>query len=110
MAGLKIVGSLTKIGGVVPSTGDALIFDGQTWTVGAADLLKRVVMPVTPPTSGTNATIVHNLDSDWVSVQVFETVSKQQLFTDAVPVDKNTVTIPFSQAPTAGQYTAVITG
>lgn len=62
-------------------------------------------------TSATSYTITHNLGSDDVIVQVFETGgSKEQVEVGVEHTSSNVTTLQFAVAPTAGAYRVVITG
>lgn len=62
-------------------------------------------------TSATSYTITHNLGTDDVTVQVFETGgSKEQVEVGVEHTSSSVVTLQFAVAPTAGAYRVVITG
>jgi hypothetical protein len=62
-------------------------------------------------TALTALVVTHNLGSDDVTVQVFETAgSKALVETDVERTSANTVTLRFATAPASGAYRVVITG
>jgi len=63
------------------------------------------------PSTLTALVVTHNLGSDDVTVQVFETAgSKALVETDIERTSANTVTLRFATAPASGAYRVVITG
>jgi hypothetical protein len=59
----------------------------------------------------TSLVVTHNLGSDDVTVQVFETSgSKALVETDVERTSANTITLKFATAPASGAYRVVITG
>ena len=63
------------------------------------------------PSTLTSLVITHNLGSDDVTVQVFETAGTKALVeTDVERTSANTITLKFASAPASGAYRVVITG
>jgi len=63
------------------------------------------------PSTLTSLVITHNLGSDDVTVQVFETAGTKSLVeTDVERTSANTITLKFAAAPASGAYRVVITG
>jgi len=63
------------------------------------------------PSTLTSLVITHNLGSDDVTVQVFETAGTKSLVeTDVERTSANTITLRFATAPASGAYRVVITG
>ena len=63
------------------------------------------------PDTLTSLVITHNLGSDDVTVQVFETAGTKSLVeTDVERTSANTITLKFASAPASGAYRVVITG
>jgi hypothetical protein len=61
--------------------------------------------------SATSYTVAHNLNTQDVIVQVYESASpNQQVFVDVEHTNANTVTIKFASAPAAGAYKVVVIG
>lgn len=58
----------------------------------------------------TSVPITHNLGTRDVKVTLYDTTSFEEVWTDVVHTDANTVTFVFATAPTTGQYRAVIVG
>jgi len=61
-------------------------------------------------TSATSYTLTHNLGTEDVIVQVFDTTSKETVHADVARATTNTVTVEFATAPSANAYKVVITG
>lgn len=63
------------------------------------------------PSNLTSLVVTHNLGSDDVTVQVFETTGTKSLVeTDVERTSANTITLRFGLAPASGAYRVVITG
>lgn len=58
----------------------------------------------------TSIPVVHGLGTRDVVVQMYDAVTFEQVLTDNVRTDANTVTLVFAIAPTTGQYRVVVTG
>ena len=60
-------------------------------------------------TSGTSKTVTHNLNSDSVSVLLFNIDDKEELLVDSVQyTDNNTVTLTSSQAPSGSGWRVIV--
>ena len=61
---------------------------------------------------GSNSTISvkHNLNTEDITISVYEASTKQMIFVDAQIVDANTVNFLFASAPSASQFKVIITG
>lgn len=60
--------------------------------------------------AATSITVTHNLNNQWVHVQVFDASSLEMVIPDVTLNGVNTCLITFATAPTANQYRVVIVG
>ena len=74
-------------------------------------IARKYAVDLANPDTLTALVITHNLGSDDVTVQVFETAgSKALVETDVERTSANTITLKFATAPASGAYRVVITG
>ena len=74
-------------------------------------IARKYAADLANPDTLTALVITHNLGSDDVTVQVFETAgSKALVETDVERTSANTITLKFASAPASGAYRVVITG
>ena len=74
-------------------------------------IARKYAADLANPDTLTALVITHNLGSDDVTVQVFETAgSKALVETDVERTSANTITLKFATAPASGAYRVVITG
>ena len=74
-------------------------------------IARKYATDLANPDSLTSLVITHNLGSDDVTVQVFETGGTKSLVeTDVERTSANTITLRFGLAPASGAYRVVITG
>ncbi len=74
-------------------------------------IARKYAADLANPDTLTSLVITHNLGSDDVTVQVFETASPKSLVeTDIERTSANTITLKFATAPASGAYRVVITG
>jgi len=74
-------------------------------------IARKYAADLANPDTLTALAITHNLGSDDVTVQVFETAgSKALVETDVERTSANTITLKFASAPASGAYRVVITG
>ena len=74
-------------------------------------IARKYAADLANPDTLTSLVITHNLGSDDVTVQVFETAgSKALVETDVERTSANTITLKFASAPASGAYRVVITG
>jgi len=74
-------------------------------------IARKYAVDLANPSTLTALVVTHNLGSDDVTVQVFETAgSKALVETDIERTSANTVTLRFATAPASGAYRVVITG
>jgi len=74
-------------------------------------IARKYAVDLANPSTLTALVVTHNLGSDDVTVQVFETAgSKALVETDVERTSANTVTLRFATAPASGAYRVVITG
>jgi len=74
-------------------------------------IARKYATDLSNPDSLTSLVITHNLGSDDVTVQVFETGGTKSLVeTDVERTSSNTITLKFGLAPASGAYRVVITG
>jgi hypothetical protein len=74
-------------------------------------IARKYAVDLANPDTLTALVVTHNLGSDDVTVQVFETSgSKALVETDVERTSSNTVTLKFASAPASGAYRVVITG
>jgi hypothetical protein len=74
-------------------------------------IARKYAVDLANPDTLTALVITHNLGSDDVTVQVFETAgSKALVETDVERTSANTITLKFASAPASGAYRVVITG
>jgi hypothetical protein len=74
-------------------------------------IARKYATDLANPNSDTFILVTHNLGSDDVTVQVFETGGLKALVeTDVERTSANTVTLRFGAAPASGAYRVVITG
>ena len=74
-------------------------------------IARKYAADLANPDTLTSLVITHNLGSDDVTVQVFETAGTKALVeTDVERTSANTVTLKFASAPASGAYRVVITG
>jgi len=74
-------------------------------------ITRKYAADLANPSSETFILVTHNLGSDDVTVQVFETGGLKALVeTDVERTSANTVTLRFGTAPASGAYRVVITG
>ena len=101
-------------GGTGASTaGDARINLGAGGTRGpgvSAPVLTRMVAVNIGDTTNTSYAITHGLGTRDVLVQVYDAATYENVVTDIVRTDTNSVTISFSVAPALNAYRVVITG
>jgi hypothetical protein len=60
--------------------------------------------------AATNIAVAHNLNNQFVHVQVFDAATNAMVLADVVLTDANTVTISFAVAPAANAYRVVVIG
>ena len=88
--------------------------DNWTLTNNGSDyhaLARKYAADLSNASSLTSLVVTHNLGSDDVTVQVFETAgSKALVETDVERTSLNTITLKFATAPASGAYRVVITG
>ena len=74
-------------------------------------IARKYAVDLANPDTLTSLVITHNLGSDDVTVQVFETAGTKALVeTDVERTSANTITLKFASAPASGAYRVVITG
>jgi hypothetical protein len=74
-------------------------------------IARKYAVDLANPDTLTSLVITHNLGSEDVTVQVFEsTGSKALVETDVERTSANTITLKFAVAPASGAYRVVITG
>lgn len=74
-------------------------------------IARKYAVDLANPSTLTALVVTHNLGSEDVTVQVFETAgSKALVETDVERTSANTVTLRFATAPASGAYRVVITG
>ena len=74
-------------------------------------IARKYATDLANPDTLTSLVITHNLGSDDVTVQVFETAGTKSLVeTDVERTSANTITLKFAAAPASGAYRVVITG
>jgi len=74
-------------------------------------IARKYAVDLANPDTLTALAITHNLGSDDVTVQVFETTGTKALVeTDVERTSANTITLKFASAPASGAYRVVITG
>ena len=74
-------------------------------------IARKYAVDLANPDTLTSLVITHNLGSDDVTVQVFETAGTKALVeTDVERTSANTITLKFATAPASGAYRVVITG
>ena len=74
-------------------------------------IARKYAADLANPDTLTALVITHNLGSDDVNVQVFETSGTKSLVeTDVERTSANTITLKFAEAPASGAYRVVITG
>ena len=74
-------------------------------------IARKYAADLANPDTLTSLVITHNLGSDDVTVQVFETAGTKSLVeTDVERTSANTITLKFATAPASGAYRVVITG
>ena len=74
-------------------------------------IARKYAVDLANPDTLTALVITHNLGSDDVTVQVFETAGTKALVeTDVERTSANTITLKFATAPASGAYRVVITG
>jgi len=74
-------------------------------------IARKYAVDLANPDTLTALVVSHNLGSDDVTVQVFETSGTKALVeTDVERTSSNTVTLKFATAPASGAYRVVITG
>ena len=74
-------------------------------------IARKYAVDLANPDTLTSLVITHNLGSDDVTVQVFETAGTKSLVeTDVERTSANTITLKFAAAPASGAYRVVITG
>ena len=74
-------------------------------------IARKYAADLANPSTLTSLVITHNLGSDDVTVQVFETAGTKSLVeTDVERTSANTITLKFAAAPASGAYRVVITG
>ena len=74
-------------------------------------IARKYAADLANPDTLTALVITHNLGSDDVTVQVFETAGTKSLVeTDVERTSANTITLKFAAAPASGAYRVVITG
>jgi len=74
-------------------------------------IARKYAVDLANPDTLTALAITHNLGSDDVTVQVFETAGTKALVeTDVERTSANTITLKFASAPASGAYRVVITG
>ena len=74
-------------------------------------IARKYAADLANPDTLTSLVITHNLGSDDVTVQVFETAGTKALVeTDVERTSANTITLKFATAPASGAYRVVITG
>jgi len=74
-------------------------------------IARKYAVDLANPDTLTALVITHNLGSDDVTVQVFETTGTKALVeTDVERTSANTITLKFASAPASGAYRVVITG
>jgi len=88
--------------------------DNWTLTNNGSDyhaIARKYAADLSNASSLTSLVVTHNLGSDDVTVQVFETSgSKALVETDVERTSANTITLKFATAPASGAYRVVITG
>ena len=74
-------------------------------------IARKYAADLANPDTLTALVVTHNLGSDDVTVQVFETSGTKALVeTDVERTSSNTITLKFASAPASGAYRVVITG
>jgi hypothetical protein len=74
-------------------------------------IARKYAVDLANPSTLTALVVTHNLGSDDVTVQVFETAGLKALVeTDVERTSANTITLRFATAPASGAYRVVITG
>jgi hypothetical protein len=74
-------------------------------------IARKYAADLANPDTLTSLVVTHNLGSDDVTVQVFETSGTKALVeTDVERTSSNTITLKFASAPASGAYRVVITG
>jgi hypothetical protein len=58
--------------------------------------------------SNTSFVVTHNLNSENLSVEIWDTRTSEQVFTDVSYTTVNSITVSFASAPLAGQYKVVV--
>lgn len=77
---------------------------------GSTPVLARVTSKVIGDGANTSYAIVHNFNTRAVVAQVFDSSTYDTVIADVVRTDVNTVTVAFSNAPSSGAFTVVVTG
>ena len=74
-------------------------------------IARKYAVDLANPDTLTSLVVTHNLGTDDVTVNVFETAgSKALVETDVERTSANTITLKFASAPASGAYRVVITG
>ncbi len=103
--GIDITGSVISV-----VAGNGIIADGTSTRVDPAVVARKYSQAV-GDNSATAIVVTHNLNNQWCTVQVFRSSGAfDQVECDIELTSANTVTLRFTQAPTASQYRVVITG
>jgi hypothetical protein len=92
----------------VPTTNKSIaVFNGTNWVLQEA--VKKYAEDVG---DGVNAifNITHSLETEDITVNLYEQATKTMVLTDVTIVDTDTVTVSFGEAPTVNQYRIVIIG
>jgi len=84
-----------------------IVFNGTNWVLQEA--VKKYAEDVG---DGVNAifNITHSLETEDITVNLYEQATKAMVLTDVTIVDTDTVTVSFGEAPTVNQYRIVIIG
>ena len=102
------------LGSTAAVSGTLAITNGGTGATTAASARANLAVPTfftaTVPSGNVAAAIPHNLNTRNVVVEVYEQTGGATVLCDVVRTDVNTVTLNFSVAPTANQYTVTVVG
>lgn len=82
---------------------------GQTVDAGSITLARVAAQTIGDGVSSSYV-ITHNFDSNDVTVQIYDSSSKDTVYADVVRTSANVVTITFASAPASNAYRVVITG
>jgi hypothetical protein len=105
-AGTKVkpgLGITTSGGGAAgAATADTVAID--------TDVVARKVTATIGNNSATSFTVTHNLNTQFVSVTVFDATAFEEVFADVAHTNTSTVTVSFAAAPATDAYKVIVIG